>query len=82
MCGSEDLPRNFMMLKEDEGETLSNQPFSRLDFNIMNLGTLPEIFTVCSSIYVQYLTTFLNFFSIKDVSMYMCFKISYVTYEI
>ena len=37
----------------------------------MDLGPLPETFTICSSLYVEYLTTFLNFFSIKDVSMYL-----------
>ena len=36
----------------------------------MDLGPLPETFTICSSLYVEYLTTFLNFFSIKDVSIY------------
>ena len=37
----------------------------------MDLGTLPETFTICSSLYVEYLTTFLNFYSIKDVSTYV-----------
>ena len=47
----------------------------------MDSGTLPETFTVCSSIYVEYLTTFLNFFAIKDVSVHF-FSCKYISCEI
>ena len=71
VCGSEDLPKNYLMLKDDEGiQTLIKINFLMKTIN-MDLGTLPETFTICSSLYVEYLTTFLNFFSIKDVSTYV-----------
>ena len=64
------MPKNYLMLKDDEGIlTLIKINFSMRTIN-MDLGPLPETFTICSSLYVEYLTTFLNFFSIKDVSMY------------